>query len=76
MQTAIKLKQRVRSDKLVITHSELKDLIGKEVEIIILTTDSKEDEFPPPALQNSTHVAGSYILDEEAMKMLLESRFK
>jgi hypothetical protein len=76
MQTAIRIKQRIKSEKLVITHSELKDLIGKDVEIIILTNDEKEDVFPPRALQNSAHVAGSFILDEEAMRQLLESRFK
>ena len=76
MQTAIRLKQRVRSEKLVISHSDLKELIGKDVDIIILVNDEKEDTFPPRALQNSTHVAGSFILDEEAMRQLLESRFK
>jgi hypothetical protein len=76
MQTAIRLKQRVRSENLVINHHELKDLIGKEVEIIILANDDNEDAFPPRALQNSAHVAGSFILDEDAMRQLLESRFK
>ena len=76
MQTAIRLKQRVRSEKIVISHHELKELIGKDVEIIILVNEENEDTFPPRALQNSSHVAGSFILDEEAMKQLLESRFK
>ena len=76
MQTAIRLKQRVRSENLVINHHELKDLIGKDVEIIILANDDNEDAFPPRALQNSAHVAGSFILDEDAMRQLLESRFK
>lgn len=76
MQTAIRLKQRVRSENIVISHHELKDLIGKDVEIIILANDDQEESIPPRALQNSAHVAGSFILDEEAMKQLLESRFK
>ncbi len=76
MQTAIRLKQRVRSENLVINHHDLKDLIGKDVEIIILANDDNEDAFPPRALQNSAHVAGSFILDEDAMRQLLESRFK
>ncbi len=76
MQTAIRIKQRVRSDKLVISHPELKDLVGKDVDIIILVNEENEDAFPPRALQNSAHVAGSLILDEEAMRQLLESRFK
>jgi hypothetical protein len=76
MQTALRLKQRIRSEKLVITHHELKELIGKEVEIIILANDEDEETNPPKALQNSNHLAGSFILDEEAMKQLLESRFK
>ncbi len=76
MQTAIRLKQKVRSDKITISHPELKEFIGKEVEIIILVNSDNDSYFPPRALQNSTHVAGSFILDEEAMKQLLESRFK
>lgn len=76
MQTALRVKQRVRSEKIVINHPELKDLIGKDVEIIILASDEHEDSTPPRALQNSAHMAGSFILDEEAMKQLLESRFK
>ena len=76
MQTAIRLKQRVRSEKLVISHHELKDLIGKDVDIIILANDDSEETFPTRALQNSAHVAGSFILDEEAMRQLLESRFR
>lgn len=76
MQTALRIKQRVRSEKLVITHNELKDLVGKDVEIIILVNDENGDTSPPRALQNSAHVAGSFILDEEAMRQLLESRFK
>ena len=76
MQSAIRLKQKVRSEKLVISHHDLKDLIGKDVEIIILANDENEETFPPRALQNSAHVAGSFILDEEAMRQLLESRFR
>jgi hypothetical protein len=76
MQTALRIKQRVRSEKLVITHNEIKDLIGKDVEIIILVNDENSESSPPRALQNSPHVAGSFILDEEAMRQLLESRFK
>lgn len=76
MQTAIRLKQRVRSEKLTISHHDLKELIGKDVEIIILVDDDTEDSLPPRALQNSAHIAGSFILDEEAMRQLLESRFK
>jgi len=76
MQTAIRLKQHVRSEKLVITHHELKELIGKDVEILIIANDETEEAAPPRALQNSAHIAGSYVLDEEAMKQLLESRFK
>lgn len=76
MQTALRIKQRVRSEKLVISHNEIKDLIGKDVEIIILVNDENGETLPPRALQNSAHVAGSFILDEEAMRQLLESRFK
>ena len=76
MQTAIRLKQRVRSEKITISHQELKEHIGKEVEIIILLEDENDDTYSPQALQNSAHVAGSVVLDEEAMRQLLESRFK
>jgi hypothetical protein len=76
MQSAIRIKQRIRSEKLVISHKDLKELIGKDVEIIILANNENEESFPPRALQNSAHVAGSFILDEEAMRQLLESRFR
>ena len=76
MQSAIRIKQRIRSEKLVISHKDLKELIGKDVEIIILVNNENEESFPPRALQNSAHVAGSFILDEEAMRQLLESRFR
>lgn len=76
MQTAIRLKQYIKSEKVMITHPELKELIGKEVEIIILANNDNDESISPQALQNSSHIAGSYILDEEAMKQLLESRFK
>jgi pentose-5-phosphate-3-epimerase len=77
MQTAIRLKQKVTSEKLVLSFSELKKLIGREIEIIILVDGEIEDSsVPPKALQNSSHVAGSVILDKEAMQQLMDSRFK
>jgi len=77
METAIRLKKRVDSDTLTIQFPELRKLIGREVEIIILIEGEIEDSsIPPKALQNSSHVAGSSKLDEEAIQKLLENRFK
>ncbi|NLE00026.1 MAG: hypothetical protein GX640_09130 [Fibrobacter sp.] len=77
MDTAIRFKQKINSDKLVISSSEFKKLIGKEVEIIILCqSDTEEDMLPPKALLNSPHVAGSVSLDQEAMLQMMQNRFK
>ena len=77
METAIRLKQKINSEKLVISCPEIRKLIGQEVEILILVKGSvDEDGAPPKALQNYTHIAGSLILDQEAMRQMLESRFR
>jgi hypothetical protein len=77
MEKAIRLKQKINSEKIVISSPEIKRLIGQEVEILILVKDSvDEDGTPPKALQNSPHIAGSLILDQEAMQQMLESRFR
>lgn len=77
METAIRLKQKINQEKLIISSPEFKKLIGKEVEIIILVkADIEEETVPPKALQNSQHIAGSVILDQEAMKQMLENRFR
>lgn len=77
METAIRLKQKVTSDELTLSFPELRKLIGREIEIIVLVEGEIEDSSnPPKALQNSPHVAGSLILDQEAMRQLLDSRFK
>ncbi len=77
METAIRLKQKINSEKIVISNPEFKKLIGKEVEILILVkSETDEEGMPPKALQNSPHVAGSVILDQEAMRQMLESRFR
>ncbi len=77
METAIRLKQKINSEKLVISCPEIRKLIGQEVEILILVKGSVDEEgTPPKALQNSPHVAGSLILDQEAMRQMLENRFR
>ncbi|HLV30182.1 MAG TPA: hypothetical protein VKY57_01305 [Chitinispirillaceae bacterium] len=77
MHTAIKLKHKVNSDKIVISLPEIKKLIGREIEILILVEGEIEDSScPPRALQNSPHIAGSVILDEEAVQKIMESRFR
>lgn len=77
MQTAIRLKQKITSDKLILSTPEISKLNGKEVEIILLVEGEIEDtSAPPKAIQNSSHVAGSIVLDEEAMQELLNSRFR
>lgn len=77
METAIRLKQKINSEKLIISSPEIRKLIGQEVEILILVKGSIDEEgIPPKALQNSPHVAGSVILDQEAMLQMLENRFR
>ena len=77
MHTAIRLKQKVTSDKLVISIPEIAKLNGREVEIIILVDGELENtSIPPKAIQNSSHVAGSIVLDEEAMQELMKTRFR
>jgi hypothetical protein len=76
MQTAIRLKQKVTSEKIVISIPEIAKLNGREIEIIILVDGELENtSIPPKAIQNSGHVAGSIVLDEEAMQELMRSRF-
>lgn len=77
MQTAIRLKQKVTSETLTISIPEIEKLIGREVEIILLV-DGHVDESAAPtkAFQNSRHIAGSFVLDEEAMQQMLSSRFR
>jgi pentose-5-phosphate-3-epimerase len=77
MHTAIRLKQKITSDKLVISIPEIAKLNGREVEIIILVDGELENSsIPPKAIQNSSHVAGSIVLDEEAMQELMKTRFR
>lgn len=77
METAIRLKHKVTSDKVTLSVPELKKFIGNEVEILILLKGELQEEgTPPKALQNSSHVAGSVILDQEAMLQILENRFR
>ncbi len=77
MHTAIVIRQIVNSEKIVLSFPEIKKMIGREVEIIVLVEGELEDStVPPKALQNSGHVAGSVILDEEAMQQILDNRFR
>jgi hypothetical protein len=76
MNSAIRIKQKIHNDRLVIAIPELKKLIGKEIEILLLIEEDGEDTTPPKGLQNSPHVAGSIILDQEAMDGILGSRYK
>jgi hypothetical protein len=77
MESVIRLKQKVNSDKIILTNPEFKKLIGKEVEILILIKGEIESDLVPPrALKNSQHLAGSAVLDQEAMQQMLENRFK
>ena len=77
MHTAIRLKQKVTSDNIILTAPEIAKLVGREVEIMILVEGELDrSSTPPKGLRNSTHVAGSIILDEEAMADLLRDRFR
>ena len=75
--TVIRLKTTVTSETLSLTFPELRKLIGREIEIMILISGEIEDSsMPTRAVQNSAHVAGSFVLDEEAVQRLLSNRFK
>jgi hypothetical protein len=77
MHTAIRLKQKVTSEKLIISTPELAKLVGREIEIILLIDGEIENSsIPPKGIQNSSHVAGSVVLDQEAMQELLNNRFR
>ncbi|MFP4163205.1 MAG: hypothetical protein ACLFQB_04225 [Chitinispirillaceae bacterium] len=77
MQTALRVTKKVDSNKLTLDMPELEMLIGREVEIVILVDGMIDDgSEPPKGVQNSTHVAGSYVLDEEAVQRFMSNRFK
>ncbi len=77
MQTALRLKKTVCSKSVTLELPEFEQLLGKEIEIIVLVDGTIDDgSEPPKGIQNSPHVAGSYILDEEALQQLLDNRFK
>ena len=78
MHTAIRMKTRVESaESIVLRFPELRKLIGREVEIMVLIDGELEDSSKPSkAVRNSSHVAGSIILDEEAVKRLFSHRFE
>lgn len=76
MQTAIRLKQKVTSDKIVLTAPEISKMIGREVEIIILVDGELDHHTQSKGIKNSSHIAGSFVLDEEAMQEILKNRFR
>jgi hypothetical protein len=77
MYTAVRLQQRVQEDTIIITFPELRKLKGRELEIIIMVEGEIEDSSKPPrAVQNSPHVAGSIVLDEEAVREYLNRRLR
>jgi|AGTN01.1.fsa_nt_gi hypothetical protein len=77
METVLRIKQKINSEKLTVSAPEIRKLQGKEVEILIIFKDSLDEEsVPTKAVQNSTHIAGSLVLDQEAMREMLESRFR
>ncbi|MFP4012692.1 MAG: hypothetical protein ACLFVQ_01285 [Chitinispirillaceae bacterium] len=77
MHTALRITRTVDSNKLTLEFPELELLMGREVEILILVNGMIDDgSEPPKGIQNSPHVAGSYVLDEEAMQQFMANRFK
>lgn len=72
MHTAFRVKATVNSSKLEIDIPELELISGKEVEVIILANGIVDDgSKPSEGRQNSSHVAGSIILDDEALRQIL-----
>lgn len=77
MYTAIKLKYRIENDTIVISFPELRKLRGRDLEIIIMVEGEIEDStMPPRAVQNSKHIPGAAMLDEEAVREYLKARFR
>jgi len=75
MHTAFRVKTTVRSQKLEIEIPELELILGREVEIIILTKGTVEDgSKPSEGRKNSSHTAGSIILDDEALRYILADK--
>ncbi|MDG5814842.1 hypothetical protein QA601_07130 [Chitinispirillales bacterium ANBcel5] len=77
MQTAIRIKKKIESKTLRLDFPEIDKLMDREVEIIILVDGKlRDDSTPHQAVQNSTHVAGSTVLDQEAIEQILQNRLK
>lgn len=75
--TTFKIKKVIDSENFQINLPELSKFLGKEAEILIILEGNEEVvENPSPTVQNSKHVAGSVILDEEAILKIFENRFK
>ncbi|MDR2727499.1 MAG: hypothetical protein LBB56_00050 [Chitinispirillales bacterium] len=77
MHTAFRVKATVNSSKLEIDIPELELISGREVEVIILAKGIVDDgSKPSEGRQNSSHVAGSIILDDEALRQILGNNHK
>ena len=77
MHTTFRVKATVRSSKLEIEIPELELVSGREVEVIIIADGIVEDgSKPSESRQNSSHVAGSIILDDEALHHILGNRMR
>ncbi|HEX2957434.1 MAG TPA: hypothetical protein VHO70_11410 [Chitinispirillaceae bacterium] len=77
MYTAIRLKLRTENDTIVISFPELRKLRGRDLEVIIMVEGEIEDSsLPPRAVQNSKHIPGAALLDEEAVIEYLRTRFR
>jgi len=77
MHTAFRVKTTVHSSKLEIDVPGLELVSGGEVEVIIIANGIVEDgSKPSEGRQNSSHAAGSIILDDEALRYILADRQK
>ncbi|MCL2690084.1 MAG: hypothetical protein FWE57_09610 [Chitinispirillia bacterium] len=75
MHTAFRVKTAVHSSKLEIDVPGLELLLGREVEVLIIANGIVEDgSKPSEGRQNSSHAAGSIILDDEALRYILSDR--
>ena len=75
--TAFRVKTVVNSSKLEIEVPGLELILGREVEVIIIANGIVDDgSKPSEGRQNSPHVAGSIVLDDEALSYILAERQK
>jgi len=77
MHTTFRAKTTIHSSKLELDVPGLELITGREAEVIIITKGIVEDgSKPSEGRKNSSHAAGSIILDDEALRYILADNRK